>query len=70
MVSLSLPWAAVPGLDNPFGEAVIPNIQSKSSLEQLEATSLPSVTGDTDPHLAGSFPVAGENFQVFSKEDS
>ncbi|KAK4823850.1 hypothetical protein QYF61_007498 [Mycteria americana] len=46
----------VPTLDNPFGEEIFPNIQSKPPLVQLEAISSCPITcylaAETDPHLS------------------
>ncbi|KAK4832004.1 hypothetical protein QYF61_020442 [Mycteria americana] len=49
------PGQPVPMLDNPFGEEIFPNIQSKPLLAQLEAISSCPITcylgEETDPHL-------------------
>ncbi|KAK4828653.1 hypothetical protein QYF61_000301 [Mycteria americana] len=51
-----LPWQPVPMLNNPFGEEIFPNIQSKPPLAQLEAISSRPIAcylgEETDPHLA------------------
>ena len=55
MVTPLFPWAACSMIENPFGEEIFPNIQSKPPLVQLEAISSHSITylgKDTDPHLA------------------
>ncbi|KAK4815148.1 hypothetical protein QYF61_017589 [Mycteria americana] len=59
----------VPMLDNPFGEKIFPNIQSKPPLAQLEAISSRPITcylgEETDPHLSTtSFQVAVESDEV------
>ncbi|KAK4830313.1 hypothetical protein QYF61_009818 [Mycteria americana] len=50
------PGQPVPTLDNPFSEEVVPNIQSKPPLAQLEAISSCPITcylgEETDPHLS------------------
>ncbi|GAB0191434.1 hypothetical protein GRJ2_001608700 [Grus japonensis] len=56
-------------LDNPFGEEIFPNIQSKPPLTQLEAISSSPVTcylaEETNTHLATtSFQVVVESEKV------
>ncbi|KAK4826396.1 hypothetical protein QYF61_008067 [Mycteria americana] len=50
------PGQPLPMLDNPFGEELFPNIQSKPPLAQLEAISSRPITcylgEETDPHLS------------------
>ncbi|KAK4816629.1 hypothetical protein QYF61_019328 [Mycteria americana] len=50
------PGQPVPVLENPFGEEIFPNIQSKPPLAQLEAISSCPITcymgEETDPHLS------------------
>ncbi|KAK4806266.1 hypothetical protein QYF61_013410 [Mycteria americana] len=63
------PGQPVPMLDNPFGEEIFPNIQSKPPLAQLEAISSPPITcylgEETDPHLStASFQVVVESDKV------
>ncbi|KAK4832354.1 hypothetical protein QYF61_021953, partial [Mycteria americana] len=63
------PTGPLPMLDNPFGEEILPNIQPKPPLAQLEEVS-PSPMAcylgeETDPHLTTtSFQVVGENDKV------
>ncbi|KAK4806152.1 hypothetical protein QYF61_001075 [Mycteria americana] len=59
----------VPMLDNPFGEEIFSNIQSKPPLAQLEAISSRPITcylgEETDPHLSTtSFQVVVESNKV------
>ncbi|KAK4830681.1 hypothetical protein QYF61_012850, partial [Mycteria americana] len=59
----------IPMLDNPFGEEIVPNTQSKPPLAQLEAISSRPITcylgEETDPHLAtASFQVVVESNTV------
>ncbi|KAK4824899.1 hypothetical protein QYF61_021414 [Mycteria americana] len=63
------PGQPVPMLDNPLGEEIFPNIQSKPPLAQLEAISSRPITcylgEETDPHLStASFQVAVESDKV------
>ena len=56
-------------LDNPFGEEIFTNIQSKPPLVQLEAVSSHPIASylieETDPHLATpSFQVVVESDKV------
>ena len=56
-------------LDNPFGEEILPNIQSKLPLVQLEAVSSHSITcslgQEPNTHLAtASFQVVVESNKV------
>ncbi|PKU44940.1 hypothetical protein llap_4753 [Limosa lapponica baueri] len=58
MMTQPLPWQPIPMLENPFGEEIFPNIQSKPPLAQLEAVSFcpiacyPSPTGHTTSHTS------------------
>lgn len=53
----SLPWADVPGLDNPFTEGIFPNIQCKPPVVQFEAvSSFPVEENDPFPTLVMDFP--------------
>ncbi|KAK4817921.1 hypothetical protein QYF61_002762 [Mycteria americana] len=63
------PGQPVPMLDNPFGEAKFPNIQSKPPLAQLEAISSRPIAcylgEETDPHLStASFQAVAESDEV------
>ncbi|KAK4821623.1 hypothetical protein QYF61_026057 [Mycteria americana] len=63
------PGQPVPMLDNPLGEEIFPNIQSKPPLVQLEAISSCPITcylgEETDPHLSTtSFQAVVESDEV------
>ncbi|KAK4818698.1 hypothetical protein QYF61_017919 [Mycteria americana] len=63
------PGQPVPMLDNPSGEEIFPNIQSKPPLAQLQAISSCPITcylgEETNPHLAtASFQVVAESDEV------
>ncbi|KAK4820115.1 hypothetical protein QYF61_020347, partial [Mycteria americana] len=68
-IQLAVDRVPVPMLDNPFGEEIFPNIQSKPPLAQLEAISscpMACYLGEeTDPHLStASFQVVVETDKV------